>query len=238
MAPGGGAAGALDIYSHAAPRKAAPRKIFETRVFFEAENGRILRILQGRLAILTEEILLLPYVYYRRATIFPLLHCVYYLSSTIFPLLSPFYYHPSTIFLLLHSSYYPSSTIFPLLSSLYWSSSTIFLLLSFLYYTPSTILPPPSPFHYPSSTIFPLLHSSYYPSSTPLLRPGSGIPVRCRAKTGLPGGNSNPPTVRPKWVPRTDSFDIPVPPEHLHTSAKPFRDSDRRKTPDRCPDGR
>ena len=53
---GGGAAGALDINSHAAPRKAAPRKKFETRVFFEAENGRILRILQGRLAILTEEI--------------------------------------------------------------------------------------------------------------------------------------------------------------------------------------
>ena len=56
VAPGGGAAGALDINSHDAPRKAAPRKIFETRVFFEAENGRILRILQGRLAILTEEI--------------------------------------------------------------------------------------------------------------------------------------------------------------------------------------
>ncbi len=53
---GGGAAGALDINSHDAPRKAAPRKDFETRVFFEAENGRILRILQGRLAILTEEI--------------------------------------------------------------------------------------------------------------------------------------------------------------------------------------
>ena len=53
---GGGAAGALDINSHAAPRKAAQRKIFETMVFFEAENGRILRILQGRLAILTEEI--------------------------------------------------------------------------------------------------------------------------------------------------------------------------------------
>ena len=39
---GGGAAGALDINSHDAPRKAAPRKNFETRVFFEAENGRII----------------------------------------------------------------------------------------------------------------------------------------------------------------------------------------------------
>ena len=35
---GGGAAGALDINSH----DAAPRKNFETRVFFEAENGRII----------------------------------------------------------------------------------------------------------------------------------------------------------------------------------------------------
>ena len=32
---GGGAAGALDKLSH----EAAPRKIFETRVFFEAEMG-------------------------------------------------------------------------------------------------------------------------------------------------------------------------------------------------------
>ena len=56
MAAGGGAAGALDINSHAAPRKAAQRGNFETIVFSEAENGRILRILQGRLAILTEEI--------------------------------------------------------------------------------------------------------------------------------------------------------------------------------------
>ena len=48
---GGGAAGALDINSH----DAAPRKKFETRVFSEAENGRIIaRFLGDFLRILRD----------------------------------------------------------------------------------------------------------------------------------------------------------------------------------------
>ena len=53
---GGCAAGALDKLYVDQSHEAALRKIFETRVFSEAENGRILGVLQGRLAILTEEI--------------------------------------------------------------------------------------------------------------------------------------------------------------------------------------
>ncbi len=47
---GGGAAGALDTNSHDAPRKAAQRKNFETRVFVEAENGRTIARFWGGLS--------------------------------------------------------------------------------------------------------------------------------------------------------------------------------------------
>ncbi len=47
----------------------------------------------------------------------------------------------------------------------------------------------------------------------------------------------NSPFAASQWVPRDDSCDFLVLSEQIYPSAKPFRDSDRRKAPDRCPDG-